>query len=118
MSTTPEEATDLLGDLVQICIVSPSLEATMDRMLKLGIGPWRGQTFSPENITSQRLRGEDHTYTCRMAFAQGANVMWEVVQPVEGTGVFQEFLDQRGEGIHHLGYATTLDDFSEAIAEF
>jgi hypothetical protein len=28
--------------------------------------------------------------------------MWEIVQPVEGPTIYDEFLEQHGEGVHHV----------------
>jgi methylmalonyl-CoA/ethylmalonyl-CoA epimerase len=106
MSSDPRaELGDLLGDVTQVCLVTRDLEATMDRLSLLGLGPWRVQTFAPHNVDDPVLRGAPHSYACRMAFAPASNFMWEIVQPLEGTGVFQDFLDRHGEGIHHLGFA-------------
>jgi hypothetical protein len=111
-------ADDLLGNLVQICLVTRDHEATMDSLLRLGIGPFRVFTLRPGNTVETRFRGQQHSFTCKMSYAYSANMMWEVVQPIEGTGVFDEFLAQRGEGVHHAGFLCPGRSFVEAIAEF
>jgi hypothetical protein len=29
-------------------------------------------------------------------------MMWEIVQPLTGPNIYEEFLDRHGEGIHHV----------------
>ena len=42
-------------------------------------------------------------------------MMYELIEPLDGPNSYQEFLDSRGEGLHHLGYF--VDDLDAAIAE-
>jgi glyoxalase/bleomycin resistance protein/dioxygenase superfamily protein len=120
MLDVPKKAVtdDLLGNVVQICLVTRDQKRTMDSLLRLGIGPWKVQTLRPGNVTDMRFRGAAHSFVCKMAYAYSANMMWEVVEPVEGTGVFDEFLRQHGEGVHHAGFLCPGRSFTEAMAEF
>jgi methylmalonyl-CoA/ethylmalonyl-CoA epimerase len=111
-------AADLLGDMVQICLVTRDHIRTMDHLLALGIGPWRIHTHHPGTTRETLLRGEAHAFTCIMAYAHSANVMWEIVEPVAGSGIFSEFLEQRGEGVHHVGFLCRDRSFAAAIVEF
>jgi methylmalonyl-CoA/ethylmalonyl-CoA epimerase len=116
--TTNPVTDDLLGDVVQICLVTKSHVRTMDSLLRLGIGPFRVHKHHPGTISNTRFRGNAHTFTAVMAYAYSANIMWEIVEPVEGTGVFDEFLAQKGEGVHHFGFQCKGRSYSEALAEF
>jgi hypothetical protein len=40
--------------------------------------------------------------------------MYELIESVEGPNVYEEFLAERGEGLHHLGYY--VDDIHAEIA--
>jgi hypothetical protein len=42
------------------------------------------------------------------------NLMWELVQPLEGPSTYKEFLEQKGEGVHHVQLA--VDNFDQMIA--
>ena len=42
------------------------------------------------------------------------NVRIELVEPVGATGPWHEFLNERGEGVHHLGF--TVEDVEAAVA--
>ena len=115
---TGVQGAELLGNAVQICLVTRDHKRTIDQLLKLGIGPWRIQTLQPETLSETRYRDEPHSFRVIMAFASSANMVWEVVEPVDGTGVFHDFLEARGEGIHHVGFLCPGRSFTEAIEEF
>ena len=38
---------------------------------------------------------------------------WELLQPLEGRSIHQDFLDAHGEGLHHLGFM--VHDYEEAM---
>ncbi len=109
---------ELLGDLVQICFVTRELKRTLDHFLTLGIGPWRIQTMGPATLSETELRGEPHRYSLRTAVAMAGGIVWEVIEPLDGPSIFDEYLSARGEGIHHLGFHCPGRTFAEAIEEF
>jgi len=109
---------EFLGDIVQFCLVTRDYKRTLAELTRLGIGPWRIQTLGPHNVTDGRLRGDAHEFTAKMCYAYASNLMFEVVQPLTGQSAVQEFLDKKGEGIHHLGCLCPTKNFQECIAEF
>lgn len=109
---------ELLGDVVQVCLVTRELKRTMDHFLALGIGPWRLQTLDPTTLFDARLRGEPQTSVVRTATTRAANMMWEIVEPQSGVSIFHEFLEAHGEGVHHLGFLCPGRTFAEAVEEF
>ena len=50
------------------------------------------------------LRGKPVDTKIKVAFVQSGDVQIELIQPVEGENPYTEFLEKRGEGIHHLAY--------------
>ncbi len=50
-------------------------------------------------------RPEDFQY--QLAFSRAGNIVYELIQVLQGKTVYQEFLETHGEGIHHLGYETS-----------
>ena len=44
----------------------------------------------------------------------GLYAQYELIEPLEGPTTYHEFLAQRGEGLHHLGYY--VDDIDTEIA--
>jgi Glyoxalase/Bleomycin resistance protein/Dioxygenase superfamily len=60
------------------------------------------------------LRGEPVSSAMTTAFARSGNVQIELMQPLRGGGVVQEFLDRYGPGPHHHG--TLVDDLDATVA--
>ena len=50
------------------------------------------------------FRGKKQGYTMKLALAQLGPVMYELIEPVQGPSSYEEFLNEHGEGLHHLGY--------------
>jgi hypothetical protein len=99
---------ELQGDFYQIGAVVKDIEAGMAHYRRLlGLGPfWRLDT---------RYRGRYRDWTGelanRNAFARWGDLYLELIEPGEGYGAAREWLETRGEGIFHLGYA--VDDMSQ-----
>ena len=50
------------------------------------------------------FRGQPSDVKLKLAFFRSGPLEIELIQPVEGKNLYTEFLETRGEGIHHLGY--------------
>ncbi|MCL2093179.1 MAG: VOC family protein [Treponema sp.] len=70
------------------------------------------------SVTKTRFRGEEAPdATCLMAFFSGGpHLQVELIQPNGAPSTWQEFLDQKGEGIHHIAFRTQGMD--KAVAAF
>jgi methylmalonyl-CoA/ethylmalonyl-CoA epimerase len=107
-----------LGNLIEVCVVTRDYRRTMEGLARLGIGPWRVYTFSPETVTEQRYKGQPAEYSIKVCFAQAEDVVWEIMQPLQGPSIFAEFLAEQGEGIHHVAVDCGEMAWDERIAEF
>jgi len=107
-----------LGKAIEIAIVTRNVKTTMQGLSRLGLGPWRSYTFTPENTSNQTYRGEPSPFVMRVCFAQLGDMIWELIQPLSGRTIFQEFLDRHGEGIHHIAFDCNGIPFSARLAEF
>lgn len=96
------------GDFYQIGVVVRDIEKGMSHYSKLlGLGPfWRLDT-SYEG----RYRDWQGHFANKNAFTKWGDVYLEMIEPGEGEGNAKEWLNTRGEGIFHLGYA--VDDMSQ-----
>ena len=102
-------------DANQVAIVVRDLDASMARYVdKLGIGPWKVYTYGPEMLHSMTYRGEPASYVMELAIAFTGDTMWELIESVEGPNIYEEFLNEHGEGLHHLGYY--VGDLDKEIA--
>lgn len=81
------------------CFVVRDLEQTARTLsTSLGVGPWNFWTIEPEVL---RVRGKDARSSFRLALATVGGGTYELISPHVGRGVYNEHLDQHGEGFHH-----------------
>ena len=89
-------------DVQQVALIVRDLDATIAEYAdRFGIGPWRVINCAPPRLTDMRIRGEPVPYSMKLAVARTGNTMWEIIEPVDGPSIYQEFLDEHGEGLHH-----------------
>lgn len=98
------------------CFLVRDLEAAAQGMADaLGIGPWNIWTIAP---TECRVRGQASLFSFRVALATVGGGTYELITPHSGRSIYDEHLEQQGEGFHHtcLVYPT-LASVREAKAE-
>ncbi len=80
-----------------------------------GLGPW---TIMDGETTDCTNRGEPATIRGKIGIAQVGAVQFEVIQIMEGESIHSEFLQERGEGLHHIGfYVRDIDARLEACKD-
>ena len=98
------------------CFLVRDLEGTAQRLANdLGIGPWNIWTIAP---TVCKVRGQAASFSFRVALATVGGGAYELIAPHSGRSIYDEHLEQHGEGFHHtcLVYPT-LVAVREAKAE-
>jgi hypothetical protein len=99
----------------QVSVVVKDIQAAVERYWNLyRIGPWEIYTFEPPTLSGTTIHGRRGSYSMRIALAYMGDVQWELIQPLTGPSIYQEFLDQHGEGVHHVGFG--VDDYDGAVA--
>jgi methylmalonyl-CoA/ethylmalonyl-CoA epimerase len=90
--------------LVHIGVVVRDMNKTIERLTALGIGPFKPRILPPD--AQEKYRGKPFIPSQRVAIqiTQIGNMELELIQPIEGESPHQEFLDQKGEGVQHLGF--------------
>lgn len=108
--------TSMLGRPVrQIAIVVPDLETAVRGYVDaLGIGPWNVYTIGAPTMTGMTYRGRPADFRIRHALAFSGEVMLELIEPLDGESIWQEYLDARGASLHHVAFY--VDDFVAAAA--
>ncbi len=87
----------------QIGIVVKDIDVSVERYWKeFGIGPWQIFTFGP-GAKKLTYHGEPSAFALKIAMAQVGPLLIELLQPLSGSTPHQDFLDQKGEGLQHLG---------------
>jgi methylmalonyl-CoA/ethylmalonyl-CoA epimerase len=60
-------------------------------------------TDEQENAHTRYL-GEPTDARAKLAFFDMGQVTLELIEPIDGPSTWQEFLDERGEGVHHIAF--------------
>jgi methylmalonyl-CoA/ethylmalonyl-CoA epimerase len=94
----------------------------MDKAIKyfeaLGVGPFPpflggpGMAFTGKTV---REKPSDYDMDLRLARGDMGGMGLELIQPLKGRSVYGEFLEKKGEGIHHLAFG--VDDLDAEIAD-
>jgi methylmalonyl-CoA/ethylmalonyl-CoA epimerase len=94
-----------LANLIQIGVVVKDMDQAIKRFSALGIGPF--YTKMPPSNAKSLFRGRPFVAAERVKImaAQLGNTELELVQPLEGESSHREYLEAKGEGIQHLGFA-------------
>lgn len=80
------------------------------RALEPAIERWtRGLGFTLESTETLDMMG------LRLAFLRSGDAVIELLEPMGPDAVVAKFLEQRGEGIHHLSFL--VDDMEGALAQ-
>lgn len=91
-----------LPHVSQIGVVVKDLHKAIEFYSKVwNMGPFK--VFEPE-YTDRTYRGKPGNFKMRIALAASGPVQLELIEPLEGETIYDEFLEKKGEGIHHLGF--------------
>ncbi len=100
-----------ISQLTQVGIVVKDVEKVAQEYWNiLGVGPWNIVTLSPPQFRDQVYRGKPTSYVGKFGFAQMGQVELELLQPLQGHTVYDDFLAEHGEGAHHLQYLVDSAD--------
>ena len=100
-----------------MAIVVRDIDKSIEYYQSLGMGPFK--TPPPVNIKKRTESGKVDTsgaYKIREAVGDMGPIRLQLIQPIEGKSIYREFLDSKGEGVHH--YAFVVDDIEKEEAEF
>ncbi|MGB3892630.1 VOC family protein [Mycolicibacter sinensis] len=111
---------------VQIAWVTNDLAATESMVSALlGVRKWvrmPGVHFAPDTCS---YRGEPADFVADIALSYLGDMQLELIAPVSGRSIYQDFLADSGPGLHHIcveaddadGFAAMLDDAAANGAE-
>ena len=98
------------------CFLVRDLERAAQQIADaLGIGPWNIWTIEPAEC---KVRGQKSPFSFRVALTTVGGGTYELVTPHNGRSVYDEHIEQHGEGFHHtcLVYPS-LEALREAKAD-
>lgn len=103
--------------IIQIAHVVRDIENAMENYYKLiGIGPWDVYTFAPPTLRESMYMGKSSDHSYLLALTWVGDMQYELIQPLEGHSTYDDFLDKKGEGLHHI--KEWVDDCEKAINEY
>lgn len=107
----------ILREIVHVCVVVRDVEKTSEALSeRFGIGPFEiRKKHYPSSQAS--VRGEPVEYTLKFGYSKVGPITLELVETLEGRTIYQEFLEEHGEGIHHIGFPTPLP-FDEELEKW
>jgi methylmalonyl-CoA/ethylmalonyl-CoA epimerase len=108
-------ANGIMKDMVQICVVVKDLDKAMQRYSSVfGIKDFVVYKVDTDNVPGITDRGQPtKSYAVQVGMARLAGAIIELLEPLRGETMYQDFLDQHGEGVHHVGLV--VDDYDEAL---
>ncbi len=91
--------------IFQVAFVTRDLERSMKAWVEtLNVGPWRVAAFTEETVKNFTVHGAhvDEPFKFLIAISWIGDMEVEIIQPVYGPTIYSRFLDERGEGLHHI----------------
>ena len=58
----------------------------------------------PEEKSHIRFRGEPTQARANLAFFRMGDISLELIEPIDSPSTWREFLDEHGEGVHHIAF--------------
>jgi methylmalonyl-CoA/ethylmalonyl-CoA epimerase len=102
-------------EIHQVGVVVKDLDKTIEFLTALGLGPFTLRTATHPAAT---VRGKKTAYQVRLALAQQGPVQLELIEYQSGETIQKDFLDEKGEGIHHILFRVRdLDASLEKFAQ-
>jgi methylmalonyl-CoA/ethylmalonyl-CoA epimerase len=87
-------------EVIQVGILVKDLEETARKLEKLiGIGPF--QILEPE-YRDLTLHGRPARFKIRIGLAKAGPIQIELMQPLSGETIYDEYARRKGYGLHHL----------------
>jgi len=108
-----DESGSLGKEIIQVGILVKDVAEAAKKLEKLiGIGPF--EILEPE-YRDLTYRGKTGKFKIRVALAKAGPIQIELMQPLYGETIYDEFAKRKGYGLHHLGIKT--DNMEQSVKE-
>jgi methylmalonyl-CoA/ethylmalonyl-CoA epimerase len=93
------------GRVTQIGVVVQDIEKASQAYAEF-LGMDKPQWFLTDTVDKAHtvFKGESTEARAKLVFFELDNITIELIEPVGGPSTWQEFLEKRGEGIHHIAF--------------
>lgn len=104
----------LKDGIAQVAILVPDLMAAIRNYYEdFGIEPWQIYTYGKPLVKQMTYRGKPGEYTMRIGLSYFGPMRIELIQPLSGDSIYQEFIEKHGYGVHHFGLL--VDDMGASL---
>jgi len=104
--------------ITQIAVVVADMESALRSYTEnLGWGPWSVFDYKPPLLHDTQVHGEPVEYRMIGAETSVDGLGFELIQPVSGPSIYQEFLDSHGEGVQHIACMKHSSEDSSLVRE-
>jgi len=102
--------------ITQVCVVTYDIEKTVrEYQRRLGWETWSVFDYTAPLLHDTYLRGVPTDFEMIAAETMVGDMGFEVIQPTKGNSIYHEFLEQKGEGVHHIA---TMKHGPEELDQF
>ena len=98
---------NLIGanSICQVGVVVKDIDASAKRYAKIfGVDVPEVIITDVAEVAHTELRGQSTPARAKLAFFKMGQLSLELIEPLGGPSTWKEFLDQHGEGVHHLAF--------------
>ena len=100
--------------ITQVAIVVHDIRDALEKYHRaLGWGPWNVYEHKPPALHDTYLHGKPAEYSMIGAETHAGPVVVELLQPLEGDSIYKEWLEEHGEGMHHIAVMRPTQEQSD-----
>lgn len=97
---------EIFSNTIQIGVIVKDLDRYLEKLEKVfGMGCFRINEYPPMGSHPfMEYRGKEGKFRAKFCFYSLGNIELELIQPLEGESIWQEYIDKHGEGIQHVKF--------------
>jgi hypothetical protein len=100
----------------QVACVVHDLQEAMERYHSaLGWGPWNVYEHVQPMLHDTHYMGESVDFSMLGAEVHTGSIVFELLQPLDGPSIYKDWLDQHGEGLHHVAVMRHTPEESDEL---
>jgi hypothetical protein len=107
--------------IYQIAWVTRDLDKSLAAWVEhLKVGPWRVYRFTDQTVKNLHVDGKPVTepFEFRIAISWIGDMEVEIIQPVHGPTIYQKFINEKGEGLHHIKERIADEEMAAVVSGY
>ena len=111
--TLPDTKSKVLRSPEHVCVVVEDIEKASKLLSSIwGLGPWQVMDYIPSR---HEVTVGPFPMSLRWALAKLETIVLELIQPLTGNTFWAKFLEEHGEGLHHIAFS--MPDYDEMVTK-